>query len=58
MCNSATGISKGSEDKQVPVDWHDKVDSNLFYTTGTCDILHMPLNWPVQVHAIMLAHTW
>lgn len=30
MCNSTTGISKGSEDKQVPVDQHDKVDSNLF----------------------------
>lgn len=31
MCNSIKGISKGSEDKQVPVDQHDKVDSNLFY---------------------------
>lgn len=31
MCNSTTGISKGSEDKQVPVDQHDKVDSNLFH---------------------------
>lgn len=31
MCNFTTGISKGSEDKQVPVDQHDKVDSNLFY---------------------------
>jgi len=31
MCNSTTGISKGSEDKQLPVDQHDKVDSNLLY---------------------------
>lgn len=29
MCNSTAGISKGSKDKQVPVDQHDKVDSNL-----------------------------
>lgn len=31
MCNSTAGISKGSEDKQVPVDLHDEVGSNLFY---------------------------
>lgn len=30
MCNSTTGISKSSEDKQAHVDQHDKVDSNLF----------------------------